>query len=145
MTIKGYSDPEAGQACARALELCRQLGETPRLFPALWGVWMFSVNRAEHKTAHELAEQCFSLAQSVQNPALLLMAHLGLGITLHDLGELAPALSHLEQCITLCDPQKRSGRALGDPGVVARCYAAYDLWLLGYPDQALERSHAALT
>src|SRR5215471_18441641 len=33
--IKGFSAPEVGKACARALELCRQLGQTPQLFSAL--------------------------------------------------------------------------------------------------------------
>jgi predicted ATPase len=32
-----------------------------------------------------------------------------------------------------------------DPGVECRSYAAQALWLLGYPDQALQRSRAALT
>ena len=31
-----------------------------------------------------------------------------------------------------------------DLGVVCLCYAAFTLWLLGYPDQALHRSHATL-
>lgn len=31
-----------------------------------------------------------------------------------------------------------------DPGVFCLTYAALTLWLLGYPDQALERSHQAL-
>ena len=32
-----------------------------------------------------------------------------------------------------------------DPGVVCLSYLAWTLWLLGYPDQALTRSHEALT
>jgi adenylate cyclase len=31
-----------------------------------------------------------------------------------------------------------------DLGVVCLCHAAFTLWLLGYPDQALHRSHATL-
>jgi predicted ATPase len=31
-----------------------------------------------------------------------------------------------------------------DLGVVCLCHAAFTLWLLGYPDQALQRSHATL-
>ena len=31
------------------------------------------------------------------------------------------------------------------PGVVCRAYAGVTLWWLGYPDQALQRSHEALT
>ena len=40
----------------------------------------FYLVRAEHKTARELGEQLLSLAQSVQDPALLLEAHMALGL-----------------------------------------------------------------
>jgi predicted ATPase len=62
MAIKGQGAPEVGQAYVRARELCRQVGETPQLFPILFGLWQFYLMRAEYQTARELAEQCFSLA-----------------------------------------------------------------------------------
>ena len=34
---KGYTAPEVEAVYTRALALCRQIGETPQLFPALWG------------------------------------------------------------------------------------------------------------
>src|SRR5262249_54991292 len=44
------------------------------------------------------------------------------------------------------DPQQhRSYGALEDPGVSCLCYAAWALWSLGYPDQAQQRIHEALT
>ena len=56
--------------------------------------------------------------------------------------------THLEQGIALYDPQQHSPLVSGacmDPGVTASSYAAWALWYLGYPDQALKRSHEALT
>ena len=35
MAARGWAAPELGRACARALELCRQMGETPQTFTAL--------------------------------------------------------------------------------------------------------------
>ena len=35
MATKGYAAPEVGQVYARARELCKQMGETPQLFPVL--------------------------------------------------------------------------------------------------------------
>jgi hypothetical protein len=64
------------------------------------------------------------------------------------LGELVPARGHLEQGIALYDPHKgRSSafRGTQHPGVACLAVVAYVLWLLGYPDQALQRSHEALT
>jgi predicted ATPase len=104
--------------------------------------------RAQLKTARELGEQLLSLAQHRQDRTLLLEAHSALGQTLCILGELAPALTHLEQAITLYDPQQHHSLAFRygyDPGVYGRSLAAWVLWLLGYPGQALQRGHEALT
>jgi predicted ATPase len=147
MAIKGQGAPEVGQAYARARELCRQVGETPQLFPILCGLWRFYLVRAEYQTARELAEQCFSLAQPVDDAALLLQAHFALGVSLLWHGEVVPARAHLEQGIALYNLQEHRAlafRAGIDLGVWCLAHAAQALWLLGYPDQALRRSHEAL-
>jgi predicted ATPase len=54
--------------------------------------------------------------------------------------------AHLAQGIALYDLQKgRTARTLLDPGVSCLGYESWTLWLLGYPDQALQRCHEALT
>jgi len=79
----------------------------------------------------------------MHKPALLLKANELLGVTLFNLGELAPARAYLEQGIALYDPQK--GRFLVFAGVNLLSMVALALWSLGYPDQALKRSYEALT
>ena len=146
--IKGYAAPEVERTYARARELCQQAGETPQLFPVLFGLWRFYLVRGELQTAHELGEQLLRLAQHAQNPTLLPEAHGALGITLPYLGELISAQTHLEQGIALYNPHQHRSLAFlhgQDPGVVCRVHAAWALWYLGYPDQALERSREALT
>ena len=147
MATKGYAAAEVEQCYARAWELSQQVGESPELFPVLWGLWVFYETRAEYKTGRELGEQCLALARSIQDPALLLEAHSALGITLLWLGELALAQEHVEQGITLYNPQQHRFLATlygFDPGVFCLSLAADVLWLLGYPNQALQRSHEAL-
>jgi predicted ATPase len=149
MVIKGYSAPEMLQAYARARELCQQVGgETPQLFQVLRGLWYFFLQRVELRTARELGEQLLTLAQQVGDPALLLEAHYTLGNTLNYLGEFAAAHAHFTQGIGLYDRQRHHAHAFRygqDPGVICRAYAGVTLWWLGYPDQALQRSHEALT
>jgi predicted ATPase len=148
MATKGLAAPDVGAVYTRARELCQQVGETPQLFPVLNGLWSFYVVRAEFQTSTELAEQLLRLAQSVQDPALLLQAHWALGVTLLQLGKFVSAREHCEQGIALYDPQQHRSQAFlygFDPGVGCLRYAAWELWLLGYPDQALQRSHEALT
>jgi predicted ATPase len=148
MAVKGQSSADTERAYARARELCQQVGETPQLFPVLHGLWRFYMVRGELQTTRELAEQLFTLAQRAQDPALLLEAHRIMGLTMYWLGEMAPAREHLEQGIALYDPQRHRSHAFvygQDPGVACRCLAAWPIWVLGYPDQALQSIHEALT
>jgi len=147
MATRGYAAPEVERAYARARELCQRLGETPQLFRVFLGLFAFYLVRGEFQTARELGEQLLRLAQSEHNPARLLGAHQALGLALFHLGEFVSAREHLEQGIALYEPEKHSSHALRsgqDPGVTCLCYMPWVLWHLGYPDQALKRSHEVL-
>jgi predicted ATPase/class 3 adenylate cyclase len=145
MATKGYVAPEVEASYNRALTLCRQVGETPRLFVTLMGLWQFYLVRARHKTARELGDRLLNLAENVGDPALLVQAHRALGESYQNLGELALAQKHLAQGSALYDRRQRSHAVLNDPGVFCLSFASWVLWLLGYPEQALQRSRAALT
>jgi class 3 adenylate cyclase/predicted ATPase len=144
---KGFAAPEVGYAFARAQELCHQVEDTPQLCDILVGLSSFYVNRGEYQTARELMEQSLTLAQRLQDLGRLIRAHAQLGNVLYWLGELVSARAHLEQALTL--PGFQPDRALPfsgqDPRVLALAYEALTLWRLGYPSQALTRSHEMLT
>lgn len=148
MATRGYAAPEVAAAYSRARELCQQAESTPALFPVLWGLCLLYWGRAEHETARELGEQCLSLAQRLDDPALLLEAHLALGSCWFSLGQLSQAHAHLEQGIRLYDPQQHHALAFRygnlDPGGACLAVAGLTLWLLGYPEQALARVNEAL-
>jgi adenylate cyclase len=104
--------------------------------------------RAELRTARGLGEQLLRLAQRQDDPALLLEAHYSLGNTLFWRRELAAAQTHLEHTLALYPPEPCRSLLVcsgTDPAVGSRSTMALTLWLLGYPDQALECIHAALT
>src|SRR5262249_11647725 len=146
-STKGYAAPEVGKVYARARELCQHMEEPLQFFPVLRGLGAFYITRGEYQTARELGEQMLRFAQSIQAPALLLEAHHLLGQVWYSLGELVSAQEHLEQAIALYDPQQHHSHAFlygQDPGITCLIYAAYVLWYLGYPDQALRRSWEAI-
>jgi predicted ATPase len=148
MATKGWAAPEVEQVSARARELCQQVGESSQLFLVLWGLWNFYIVRAQLQTARELGKQFMRLTQNIQDPTLLLQAHFILGDTFFWCGEFTPARAHLEQDIALDNPQRRRSHAslYGlDPRTACLSHAAWTLWLLGYPDQALKRAYQALT
>jgi predicted ATPase len=147
MATKGFAAPEVEQAYTRARALCQRVEAPAQLPPVLRGLWLCYNVRGEFQLARDLGEQLLTLAQHTQDQALLVEAHRAVGETLFRLGELAPARAHLEEGIAHYDPQQhRSHMALygHDPGVLCLSYAARALWLLGYPDQALKRSHEVL-
>jgi class 3 adenylate cyclase/predicted ATPase len=147
IATKGYAASEVEHAYARARALCQQSGETPGLFSALRGLWVFNEARAEYQTARQLGEQLLTLAQTLQDSMLLVEAHRALGNTLFWLGEFAAARTHLEQGMALYDSQQHRSLAFlygTDPGVVCLSYTAWALGLLGYADQALQKSDEAL-
>jgi predicted ATPase len=144
---KGYAAPEVGRAYARARELCRQVEETPQLFPVLWLLTSFYGVRAEYRAANEIGQQLLSLAERIEDPLLVALAHWALGWPLLHLGELASARNHLQRMIDFYDLQQHRSLSFlygQDPGVSCLSWSAWALWLLGYPDQALRRSHEAL-
>jgi len=146
--IMGQANPEVEKTFARAQELCQVIGATPELFPVLWGLFRFYFARADLRTAHKLARQFLSLAQNVNDPALLMEAHRGLASVLFQFGELPFAKEHFEQAIVLYDPQRHRTHASlygQDPGVVCLSYLEHVLWYLGYPEQAFKRTHEALS
>jgi predicted ATPase len=148
LMIKGHTAPEVEHTYRRAQELCQQVGDSLQHFRVLAGLWTSYRSRASLQPARELAEQCFILAQRMQDPVLLQEAHLMLGSTLFYMGELVSARVHLEQGIALYNPQHWRPGAFSrvwDPGVGCLSITAWTLWTLGYPDQALTRSHEALT
>lgn len=144
---EGYAAPEVERAYARARELCKRLGDTPQLFPVLHGLVRFYLVRGELQTARELAEECLTLAQRVQDPALLLEAQGHLAVTLFYSGELAPAQSLLEQVRQLYHAEQHRAHAFlygQEPGVSCYGYLSIVLWLRGYPTQARQCCHDML-
>ncbi len=145
--IKGYAAAEVGELYTRARELCHEIGETLQMFPTLRGLWIFYFGRADWKTAREIAEQLVHLAHRSQDSAMLVEAHGALGQTLFWIGEFPLAWVNVEQAIALYDPQQHAGLASlsgYDPGVASLCRAMWMLWVLGYPERAVQKSREAL-
>jgi predicted ATPase len=148
LATKGYAAAEVGETYTYARQLCAHLGNPPQLFSVLRGLRSHYHVRAELQTAHALGDQLHTLAQQSQDAAMLLEAHRSLGSTLHLLGAVAAAHTHFAQGIALYDsPQYRAAVFLygEDSGVVCHSYAAWTLWILGYPEQGLVQSYEAVT
>jgi predicted ATPase len=116
----------------------------------LWGLLSFYVVRAELQSAWDVGKQLLDLAQHQRDPIRLLVAHWALGQTAMFLGDFVSARAHLEQGLSLYNPQHHAFLDFlpgfpGDLGVFCLCFVSHTLWHLGYPEQALKRIQEALT
>jgi class 3 adenylate cyclase/tetratricopeptide (TPR) repeat protein len=147
IATKGYAAAEVEQTYSRAWQLCQQVyaGETARMLPILYGRQAFYQVRGEHRTAYQLAEQFFDLAQRQHDPGIV-VAHVCMGCRFL-LGELVAARPHLEQIAALYNVEQHRPMTFQygvDPGLAGLSIGALNLWLLGYVEQARQWSERAL-
>jgi predicted ATPase/class 3 adenylate cyclase len=147
MAAKGWSAPETARANARARALCERLGETARLFPVLYGQWVFHAVRAELAEAQEVGNEMLRRAEEQGEMAARVVGHrlLGTGHVLR--GALDQARAHFERGLALYDPQLHRDLAFlyaQDPRAAGLSGLSWALLALGYPEQARARSREAL-
>ena len=149
IALRSYLAPEVEENYIQAKKLCEQLGEATQLFPVLWTLSRIRHWGGELLAARQLAEQLLSLARREQDSLRLLEAHHTLWAISLDIGELASTKDNAEQGFMLYDRVRHGklGSVYGghDPGVCSRIHAAKAVWLLGFPEQALQTIEAALT
>jgi predicted ATPase/class 3 adenylate cyclase len=144
----GNAAPDVERAYARARELCQQVEDTTQIFPVLRGLMLYYSVSGQQQTAYQLGEELLSLARSHPDPAYLMLAYFQLGMVLFAWGETAAAHSHHAQALTIYLPQEHRDLAVRfgiDLGVSSHSWLAWELWQLGYPDQALQHSQEART
>jgi predicted ATPase len=147
IATKGYASPEIARSTSRARELVNQVGDIEQRFAVLYRQWVYHFVTPDYQTARTLGEEFLNHAERQGDPALILMGHRILGVTQFSLGELTDARGHLEQTLSLYDPQQHrtlTFRFAQDPQVACQAFLSLVLWLLGYPEQAMRLSHDAL-
>ena len=148
IATEGYGSKHVGNVYRRARELCQRLGDTPDLSEVLWGLWVFCIIRADLEAAREIAEEYLRLAERLPYPGLTMRGHEAMEATFVHMGQFPLALDHFEKGFSLYDPEKHRDDAFlysQNPGVAMRSHAAWALWFVGQPDQALRRIEEALT
>ena len=142
IATKGLATHDVVEVYARARKLSERVGAGPEFFRVLWGQWLNCSSRAEYKAARDLAQQCLSVAESADDPVLLIQAHHALGAGCCASGRFAEAVKHLDQALAIYEPEHHGSCAYTygqDPGVASLIFAGYALWFLGYPEQAQKK------
>jgi len=133
------SHPDLGRAYARAWELCQQLGDHPRGFTALRGLYLYHLNLLEMEKAQHFAEEALRVAERLDDAARLVGARESLGVSLYWQGKLEPALAQVRAGFELFEPNMQFPDWPGvHPGVQCWFSLALISWMLGYPDRSLD-------
>ena len=148
IALHGYSADVTRKSFERASELSAQVGEPRKEIQAIFGQWGHFWMRAQHARAIELSETLLAKAELLHDDMVRVVAHRCLGSTLFTLGRFEPARAHLERALTIRPQEIAEGSLFSiyavEPSIAARLMLAWDLWILGYPDQARATALEAL-
>jgi len=139
MHIKGYGAAETRAAVDRArllIDEAEALGEPPEdpllLFSVLYGCWVAKLVTFDGDALRELAAEFLALAEKKRTTVPLMVGHELTGISLLFTGDIAEGRAHLDQGITLYDPDEHRPLATRfgqDVGTVMLMRRAQALWL----------------
>jgi predicted ATPase len=145
----GYTTPEVEQAFSRAQVLCERLKDESKRATVLWNLAGYRMARGELVQSRSFIEQVVELANASTDDGLDLMAHDALAQQAFFEGDFSPAHVQCEYVTSRYDIKQHKNLAdlysQEDPGVVCASIDTVVLWLLGFPDQSLERTQTFLT
>ena len=145
--VKGLAAAETGAAFARARELWERLGSPSEFLQVPYWQSLHHQNRGEFDLARRLDEGLLQLSRQRADTAGLVLGHLCSGRSLMLAGEFPASRSHFDAGLALYDFS--SHRSLtqqtgSDPQVMSQGWLGLVLFCLGFPEQALARSRAAV-
>jgi predicted ATPase/class 3 adenylate cyclase len=145
--VKGHAAPETGQVYARARELWEQLGSPAEFLRVPYGQSRYHVVRGEFDLALSLEADLLRLSREHNDSSGLVLGHYSSARNLMFAGRFASSLTHLEQVLALYNPTSHRTllhEAGDDPHANTQGILGIVLFCLGYPDQALIQSNAAI-
>ena len=147
MPSKAIAAPETGHAYARARELWEQLGSPSEFLQIPYGQSTYHAFRGEFDSGAALGRGFAASEPSAQRFRGLVLGHYSSGRTLMFAGRFASSRSHLEEALALYDPISHRSlvhQAGIHPQVASQAILGIVLFCLGFPDQALAQSNAAI-
>jgi tetratricopeptide (TPR) repeat protein len=138
IALHGFGASAVEAWASRAQALCDDLGDPRRRFAANRVVWNASLMRHPVPRTLEHARALMSLAQAIDDPPRLALAHRALGTSLKLAGAFPEAARLLDRGIELADgvADDEFGPYGEHPGAVCRAFAGWARALMGCVDAA---------
>jgi len=152
MAVKGLAAPEAGRVYARARKLCEQLDFPSEFLDVLRGESRYHGYRGELGLAQRLDEELLGLSRQRNDSRGVFSSLFSSGHNLMYSGKFAASRLRLEEGAALEEAvalhDRNFDRWIYEAGihtyVTFQAYLANVFFYLGYPEQALARSNAAI-
>jgi len=145
--VKGQAASESGHAYARARELWEQLGCPAEFLQVPYGQSRYHLYRGELDLAQRLNGDLLRLSRQRGDSGGLVLGHDSAGRNLMSAGKFPLSRSHLGEVLALYDPISHRSlvqQAGIHPQVGSQVFLGIVLFCLGFPDQALSQSSAAI-
>lgn len=141
--IRGWGDPEVAVNAERCAALCRELGESGSLIPALSSLWAFHFLRGDRLPTIDLATEIARLAET---PAQVYMGYATRAYTAYYSGRFREALALSEQAAMLYGPDILPELAIyGDDSILMpHLMRSWALWSLGELEETVRQQDAVL-
>jgi len=147
IAVRGYASAETREAFSRARTLCLRLGDIPKYFQALFGLWGNCWMSGKNDEALRMADEFLSRSRALSDPVLPIVAHRVMGSTLLTIGDFQSSANHFDETIRLSTGGGREplyNLYMVEPRAASLLLLSWDLWFLGYPDRSLARVSEAL-
>ncbi|MEM7259687.1 MAG: hypothetical protein AAF404_20115, partial [Pseudomonadota bacterium] len=147
IAIGGYGSGEMDQNTRRALDLAEQAGETDRIFPVLYGKFVFQLHTGLVADAKQQAVDFLALARSVGHHETVVQGQRIVGFAELIAGRPDIASDHLAEAAKYSSPE--TGGSLPslygqDIEAAAKMLAAWSSLHCGYPERAIDLFDQAL-
>jgi predicted ATPase len=144
--IRG-TGPEAVATFQRAMDIADKAGSLPDRMRVMWGLWLISNSSGDYGLTMRLAQRFGELAQQTKDPGSDIVYHRMMTMSMHFNGRHLEARHHaqlvLDQPLTTNLSARNSGFHF-DQRATALTSLARILWVLGYPEQALDHAERAV-
>jgi predicted ATPase/DNA-binding winged helix-turn-helix (wHTH) protein len=142
----GGQNEAAREAFARGLGIAEQRRDAVNELRLLSPLYLFHFRLGDLKTALRYVKRMSVISRTIGDPAALAIAHSLLGLALHLSGDLDGADEELEAALRYGPGSRRASTVnLGFDGhSIAGVAVARNLWLRGYPAQAVERARQTI-
>ncbi len=147
MALAGWPAASLHSALAPALELCRRLRCSAELVPVLWGLWQHQFRRGNLAESARAVDEMRAAARDSAEPALVMVGDMAGTISRFWQGDFEASLRLAQTIVASYDFSRDRNLVQAynhDPKVMAHLYEGHNLWILGWPDQALAAGNAAI-